>query len=317
MNPKERIIAFPRMGKKNMGIFREYVESLGLKVLPNIPTTDKTIKLGVKHSPDMMCFPYKVTLGNYIESLENGANTLLMFNSRGTCRLSQYHKLHKFTLENLGYEFEMQPISLLNLLPAMSKLSGKSFYRIGKEFLRHYKKLKEEDGKFKEWSSNKPNIGIIGEVYCACDEVANHDLERKIINYGGNPINTARAGDFLLNHIKWNLRLYKLPFINKKERTYIKKSLESLSKRFGGHAKENLISLYKLVEKDIEGVIHVLPLSCMPESTIEVYINKICSDNKIPMLRIYLDENNSEANLETRLETFVELIKWKRQKKDF
>ena len=50
----------------------------------------------------------------------------------------------------------------------------------------------------------------------------------------------------------------------------------------------------------------------MPETLGEPIINKICSDNNIPLLRIPIDENNSEANLETRIETFCELIKWKK-----
>ena len=52
----------------------------------------------------------------------------------------------------------------------------------------------------------------------------------------------------------------------------------------------------------------------MPESTIEPYIDGICKERKIPKLRLHIDETNSPANIETRLETFVELIKWKRKK---
>ncbi|KKK49510.1 hypothetical protein LCGC14_3134320, partial [marine sediment metagenome] len=77
----------------------------------------------------------------------------------------------------------------------------------------------------------------------------------------------------------------------------------------GGHAYENLYNLLHLVEKKVDGVVHVMPLACMPEGTIETYINHICRENKIPLLRIHIDENSAEANLETRLETFCELLK--------
>ena len=77
----------------------------------------------------------------------------------------------------------------------------------------------------------------------------------------------------------------------------------------GGHGKQNIANLLELVDKNIGGVIHLLPMSCMPETSIEPFVNAICRDSNTPLLRIPIDENTAEANLETRLETFVELIK--------
>ena len=71
---------------------------------------------------------------------------------------------------------------------------------------------------------------------------------------------------------------------------------------------------YELVDKNIGGVIHLLPMSCMPETSIEPFVNTICRDSNTPLLRIPIDENTAEANLETRLETFVELIKMRGEK---
>ena len=50
-------------------------------------------------------------------------------------------------------------------------------------------------------------------------------------------------------------------------------------------------------------------MSCMPETTIEPFVTTICRENDTPLLRIPIDENTAEANLDTRLETFIELIK--------
>lgn len=77
---------------------------------------------------------------------------------------------------------------------------------------------------------------------------------------------------------------------------------------FAGHACENIKHLLELIDRNIDGIIHVLPLSCMPESAIEEYVDGICEDNNIPLLRIPLDETNSPANVETRVETFIKLI---------
>ncbi len=80
----------------------------------------------------------------------------------------------------------------------------------------------------------------------------------------------------------------------------------------GGHGYENIYHLLELIEKRIDGILHLLPLTCMPETTVEPFINYICREQNIPLLRIPIDENNSEANLNTRLETFVDLIKMRK-----
>jgi predicted nucleotide-binding protein (sugar kinase/HSP70/actin superfamily) len=51
--------------------------------------------------------PYKVLLGNYIEALELGADTLLGVAGPGLCRLGQYARSHEFALRELGFHFEM------------------------------------------------------------------------------------------------------------------------------------------------------------------------------------------------------------------
>ena len=307
MKPEERVITFPIMGRKNSEVIKDFLESLGLKVILPPPITDKTIKLGVKYSSDMMCFPYKVTLGNFIESLNMGANSILMYSTEGTCRFRQYSYLHNFTLKNLGYNFEMNVIKS-NFLPILRNLSGKSYLKIIKNLFYYYKRLKGSQ----VWSKDKPNIGIIGEVYCCNDETVNYGLENKIRRFGGNPINTAN----LVEWVKDNLGIFNLfGFLKRDEKKiYKKQALKYFNGPLGGHAYENLYNLMYLINKGVDGIIHVLPLSCMPESTIEPYIDHLCNTNNIPLLRISIDENNSEANLVTRLETFIELINWRKRK---
>jgi predicted nucleotide-binding protein (sugar kinase/HSP70/actin superfamily) len=93
-----------------------------------------------------------------------------------------------------------------------------------------------------------------------------------------------------------------------------KKAAENyLNGELGGHGRQNIAHLLELVDNNIGGVIHLLPMSCMPETSIEPFVNEICRDSNTPLLRIPIDENTAEANLETRLETFVELIKMRGQ----
>ena len=310
MKPKDRIVTFPRMGKNQTKVIKGFLESLDLNVMEPPKTTDKTVRIGAENCANMACYPLKQTLGNYIEAIENGANTLLAYDTQGVCRFRQYNKLHEFTLTGLGYDFDMRVINPKNILRELSDVSGKSKLKVMKEIWNNYKKLEDFDNENSSWSDDKPNIGIIGEIFCCVDETANQGLESKIRKFGGNPYNTSTTTDFMMNKIPF-FSLYGLKnmFKEDKLKPYKEEAKKYMDDWRSGHAFENIYNLLDMADRNVDGVVHVAPLSCMPETTIEPYVDEICSKEKIPLLRIAIDENSAEANLETRLETFVELIK--------
>ncbi|MCL2087848.1 MAG: 2-hydroxyacyl-CoA dehydratase [Oscillospiraceae bacterium] len=75
----------------------------GSKVITPPPITRKTLELGSNHSPEFVCVPFKYNLGNYIETLECGANVLLQ--AGGGCRYGYYAEIQEQILRDLGYEF--------------------------------------------------------------------------------------------------------------------------------------------------------------------------------------------------------------------
>lgn len=77
---------------------------LGIEIVPPPPITQKTIEIGVKFAPQNACFPLKVTLGNFIEGIERGADTLFMAGGVGPCRFGYYGQIQRLILEDLGYD---------------------------------------------------------------------------------------------------------------------------------------------------------------------------------------------------------------------
>ena len=63
--------------------------------------------LGARYSPEMVCLPFKLTLGNMIEALELGADTILTIGQYGPCRFGYYHRVQEVILRELGYNFKM------------------------------------------------------------------------------------------------------------------------------------------------------------------------------------------------------------------
>lgn len=305
-----KIVTFPIMGNDNTQIIKESLENLGLKILLS-PVSKETIKLGVKYCPDMSCIPMKICLGQYIQALDKGANILLSFDTFGECRFRQYHTIHRHLLEEQGYKFEMYVVSSKNILSVLKKLTGKSKIIILNELIKMGKKLQKLNEN--HFDSEKINIGIIGELFCSSDESTNYNIIDRIKKLDCNPYNSSNISEFIDSQITLGKLLN--PFKIDEKKKFKKQAKEILGDWKAGHCYENLYNMFWMKDK-IDGLIHIFPLCCMPDSTIEPFVNSFCKENKIPLLRIYLDENMSEANLDTRLETFVELIRRKHGNKN-
>ena len=71
-------VTFPYWGNYTPA-FKILFEKLGLEVVPPEKTNLKAIEEGVKLSPELFCFPFKVNVGHYLQALKNGADTILMW----------------------------------------------------------------------------------------------------------------------------------------------------------------------------------------------------------------------------------------------
>ncbi|KNY28104.1 2-hydroxyacyl-CoA dehydratase [Pseudobacteroides cellulosolvens] len=98
-------ISFPHMSP--VIVYKKLLEMLGHEVIVPPKPTQKTFDLGVKHSPEFACFPLKVILGSYIESIEMGAEAIITSGGHGPCRAGYYGELHDRILKNLGYKCDI------------------------------------------------------------------------------------------------------------------------------------------------------------------------------------------------------------------
>ena len=99
-------ITFPHMGNVYIA-GKAFMEELGQEVIPPPRCSNRTLELGTKYSPEMMCLPFKINIGNYIESIEKGADTILLTGSCGPCRFGYYSVLEKNILLDLGYDVDV------------------------------------------------------------------------------------------------------------------------------------------------------------------------------------------------------------------
>ncbi len=86
---------------------RAMFERLDVEFVTPPLTNQHTLSLGVKHSPEGLCIPFKLTLGNLLEVAEMGADTVIVPAGYGTCRLGYYARTQDKILRELGYDIEM------------------------------------------------------------------------------------------------------------------------------------------------------------------------------------------------------------------
>lgn len=130
MAKKKKIkVAFPHMGTISIA-WAAALRKIGLDAYVPPYTSKRTLSLGTKNSPEAICLPYKLILGNFIEAIEGGADYVAMITSPGICRLGEYGNNIKTTLQEMGYKANYIELSLYDgfrgLYRFMKEISGKN-----------------------------------------------------------------------------------------------------------------------------------------------------------------------------------------------
>ena len=198
-----------------------------------------------------------------------------------------------------------------NYLRPREKLKGKTDKVLMQAFL-DLKKIntKKELVKFKKEINRKiseikiskekgvPKVGLIGEIFTVTDGAVNFGVEEKL---GREGIEVHREMD-ITYHLKKAVFPWKDWLIQRKINPYLKSTV-------GGHGRDAIYEMLEYVKKDFDGVVHLLPMGCMPEVTVRPILQKIHLETGIPFLSLSLDEQAAEAGINTRIEAFVDVVK--------
>ena len=354
-------VSMPHMGNLYIPL-KALAQRLDLDFVVPPLTTQRTLSLGVRYSPEGMCIPFKLTMGNLIEAAELGADTLLMPAGSGICRLGYYYKTQEQILHELGYDAEILCLGisqrkLFGLLELLKRLSNNapwskiiSAFRFGLAKLNTLDRieravqkvrpreqvkgtadrlfaqavkatdqaddfqalkrvqadyLEQLDQVDRDESADPLVVGIIGEFYVLLEPFSNLDVEKELGRLGVE----VRRSIFTSEWTKFSLFLNPLG-VNEKDRLH-KAAMPYLKRDIGGEGWET-VGEKVLHAKDYDGLIHLAPFTCMPE----IVAQNIMPSTKenIPVLTILCDEQLGKPGMMTRLEAFVDLLKYRRAK---
>lgn len=359
-------ITFPHMGNSYIAI-SALLKELGLEVVIPPPCSKRTLELGVRYSPEFVCLPLKINLGNYMEAMDRGANAILMAGGWGPCRFGYYAQVERDILQDLGRDFNMVIIeapdsqlwSLLNQVRQMGikaswfqvwsgiRLAWEKLKAIDSlEAQQHYwlprvidksrceriisrglksvdeccdsrritealdKVTRELSGLVRDPDNGDPiRIGLVGEIYTLLEPFANYDLERHLGRMGAEVVRSVNLTQWVNDHIFGG-------FIPAAPSLHATLSLARpyLQYWVGGHGRETVASTVCYARQELDGVIQVAPLTCMPEIVAQSVLTRVQDAEGIPVMTMYFDEHAGEAGIITRLEAFLDMIRWRKNK---
>lgn len=135
-------------------------------------------------------------------------------------------------------------------------------------------------------------IALVGHGYNIYDSYISMDLIEKLRNMGVRIV----TPDNLTGTI-----------IEEKSDELPKKMFWTLGKRMIGSA------FHYMRSDRIDGIIHVASFGCGPDSfTGEIIERHLRRRRNIPFLNLTIDEHTGEAGIITRLEAYVDMIRWRR-----
>ena len=146
-------------------------------------------------------------------------------------------------------------------------------------------------------------VGIVGEIFTLLEPFANYDLERKLGHMGVEVDRSIYLSEWINDHL-----LFGLAGGRRTRKAACRAAAPYLNHFVGGHGQETVGSAALYAAQGYDGVIQLMPFTCMPEIVAASILPKLKAELGIPVLTIVVDEHSGEAGLITRLESFVDLL---------
>ncbi|HOJ11951.1 MAG TPA: CoA protein activase, partial [Clostridiales bacterium] len=121
-------ITFPHMGNLYICV-KALLDDLNIDYIIPPFSSKKSLELGTRFAPECACLPLKITIGNFLEANEQGADTVLMAGGCGPCRFGYYCEMHREILADLDVNMNVIALEppdgdIKELLKRIRELTG-------------------------------------------------------------------------------------------------------------------------------------------------------------------------------------------------
>ena len=286
-------------------LWKAFFQKLGIEVITSGNTNKQILNQGIRHCVDEACLPVKAYHG-HVDSLKNKVDVIFLPRLISICK-NEYicpkfcglPEMIKNSINNLPPLL----IANINLRKSENSLIN-SFIKTGKYFSNDKNKiiyaynyaLKKQQEYERNLQKNNnitktKNIALLGHPYITEDKFINMDIKQKLIKYGFYAITNKAIDENTINN-------YAKILPKRHFWTFGRKILGS--------------GLYFAQCDNIDGIIYMSSFACGIDSIIEDYLQRYIKriSNK-PYMKIVLDEHSGQAGFVTRLEAFLDMVKFK------
>ena len=303
--PEPVVIGIPRamLYFRYEMLWKNFFSELGVKYIVSEPTNKEILRVGASLAIDEACLSTKIFLG-HVQSLIGKCDYIFVprISNFGLRRnmCTKFEALHDIccnVFRNTGQQFISYNIDELNGLT-----EEKAFIELGEELgyskktvlaaYRHAKKTEYEFLKNQLRAQNhlfkKDGLKIL---------IASHSYV-EMDEYIGKPV---------LNYLK---KMDVIPiFADIVDRRDAARHAIKLSSTLKWEYSKEIMGGIDIYRDKIDGVILMSAFPCGPDSMVnEMIIRRF---RGTPILNIVLDEQDGTAGLETRLESFIDILKFK------
>lgn len=145
-------------------------------------------------------------------------------------------------------------------------------------------------------------VGIVGEMYMILEAAANQGLVEMLNGAGVEVYRKIYISQWIAEHV---LRIRRSREVHKAAHPYVPNFI-------GGHGRESVGEAIVFRKEGMDGVIHLAPLTCSPEIVAQIALQSFHKRTAFPLLTLYMDEHSGKEGVKTRLEGFIDMLRWRR-----
>jgi len=285
-------------------LWQTFFKELGLKTVVSSPTSRKILEDGAGLAADETCLSLKLFLG-HVRELAGSCDYILVPRisnfgwHRNLCvRFEALYDLTRNVFRGTGQKFLSYNVDILNRCeePAAFLTLGQSLGFPPKTVKNAYEAArKAELRQWKEkvrreellYQSEDLKILIVGHSYVIGDPYIGKPVVDILRSLGTVPIRADRVN----------------------REAALKRSLE-LSPSCKWEISRELVGSVVLHKDKVDGIILLSAFPCGPDAMVNELLTRRLSG--VPLINLVLDSQSGAAGIETRLESFVDIIRFKR-----
>ena len=280
-------------------LWKNFFNSLGCNIVLSPETNKNIIELGCNNTIDESCLSYKIYIGHVLY-LSNICDYVLV------SRVCDYGKKDKVctrlngTYDDIKHKIPIEQIIDYDIEYTKLKFPILSFIKIGLKFTKNIPKIIYSYYKAKQ----KQKQYDINQANHEKNKLSKNNKKILILSHFYN-IEDKFISKYIIDYLKNNniIPIYS----NKLDRKTTKRFSTYFSDTlYWKYSKEMIGSLY-YTKNIIDGVIFISTYPCGIDSLVNNLA--ILKNKNIPILNLSIDENITELSLETKLESFIDILK--------